>query len=374
MLSLTITSPSDSDQRIDKFIKKYLKEAPLWGIYKWLRTGKIKVNRKKVDQTYRIDEGDVIEIYLSDDEIAGFQVSESSVNNSNQKNIETNGWENRRPLDILYEDKSLMIVNKPPGINVHPWDHKTKEVSLIEQVQDYLDGRYNTLSWKPSLVHRIDRDTSGVIMIAKEKKMLESLLDLLQSGKIEKIYHTIVIGTPEKPRDTIRAKLLRKEDAQDESKVIVSPLWQEAITHYRILKGIRQIPRDHQKQEVQGREKLSKWAYEWVSDQESFSSDDGIRSFSGSLTNIRNKYSLVECHIETGRMHQIRVHLASIGIPVLWDKAYGDKWENSFARREYGITRQLLHAYSLSFEHPKTGEVLSIRAAYQSDMQNLLEI
>ncbi len=172
----------------------------------------------------------------------------------------------------------MLILNKASGINVHPGDHKTLEVSLIEQVQDYLGTTHNTLSWKPSLVHRIDRDTSGIIMIAKEKKILESLLALLQGGKIEKIYHTLVVGTPEKPRDTIRAKLLRKEDAQDESKVIISDLGQDAITHYRTIN-----------------------------------------------TNIRNKYSLLECRIETGRMHQIRVHLNSIGTPIVGDKAYGNR-------------------------------------------------
>jgi 23S rRNA pseudouridine955/2504/2580 synthase len=114
-----------------------------------------------------------------------------------------------------------MIVNKPPGINVHPGDHKTKEVSLIELIQDYLGERYNSLSFRPALVHRIDRDTSGCIMIAKDKKTLEALLVLLQSGHIEKVYHTIVLGTPDKPRDTIDARLLRIEDAHGEAKVRV---------------------------------------------------------------------------------------------------------------------------------------------------------
>ena len=210
-------------------------------------------------------------------------------------------------------------------MNVHPGDHKTKEVSLIELVQDYLGEKYNSLSFKPALVHRIDRDTSGVIMIAKEKKVLDALLALLQSGKIEKIYHAVVRGTPEKPRDTIRAKLLRIEDARDEAKVRVDPTGQEAITHYSTLKA-----------------------------------------------NIRDKYSLLECHIETGRTHQIRVHLAHIGTPVLGDKAYGNASENSFIRREYGISRQLLHAYSLSFLHPKTGTSLTITAPYHDDMDSLI--
>ena len=122
-------------------------------------------------------------------------------------------------------------------------------------MQDYLGERYNTLSYKPALVHRIDRDTSGCIMIAKEKQTLEKLLDLLQHEGIEKVYHAIVVGTPLKPRDTIRARLLRIEDAQDEAKVRVDPEGQEAITHYSLLKKIAQ------KQETQGRINFSKGVY-----------------------------------------------------------------------------------------------------------------
>ena len=319
MLSLTIDQPSDADQRIDKFLKKYLREAPLGGIYKWLRTGKVKVNRKKVEQTYRLELGDILEIWLTDEEISGFQEQSSNLPTFQDSNSQT------LKLSILFEDEYLMIVNKPSGINVHPWDHKTKEVSLIELIQDYLEGRYDSLSFKPALVHRIDRDTSGCIMIAKDKQTLEKLLDLLQHEGIQKIYHTIVVGTPLKPRDTIRARLLRVEDAQDEAKVRVDPDGQEAITHYSTVKA-----------------------------------------------NIRDKYSFLECRIETGRMHQIRVHMASIGIPVLWDKTYGDKWENSFAKRSLGIHRQLLHAQSLALIHPRTGSQIYIEAPYQEDMLNML--
>ena len=137
-------------------------------------------------------------------------------------------------------------------------------------MQDLLDKKYDTLSFKPSLVHRIDRDTSGTILIAKEKKVLETLLSSLQSGKIEKIYHAIVICKPPKPRGTIEKKLRRIENAQDEAKVQVAKDGQEAITHYRTLEE-----------------------------------------------NIQGKYSLLELRIETGRTHQIRVHLVSIGCPIL---------------------------------------------------------
>jgi RluA family pseudouridine synthase len=210
-------------------------------------------------------------------------------------------------------------------MNVHPWDHKTKEVSLIELVQDMLGESYNSLSYKPALVHRIDRDTSGAIMIAKEKKTLEWLLTLLQTGKIEKIYHAVVCGTPLKPRDTIRAKLLRIEDARDEAKVQIHPDGQEAITHYETLQ-----------------------------------------------TRIHEKYSLLSIRIETGRTHQIRVHMASLGCPILGDKAYGNIGENSFARRNYSTWRQMLHARELHFMHPITKKSITVIAPYHPDMTNLI--
>lgn len=111
MRSIDITHSSDTDQRIDKFIKKYLPEAPLGGIYKWLRTGKIKVNRKKVDQTYRVELGDTIDIHLREDEIESFLAKSPIPKNHTGQNPQ---------LEILYEDATFMIINKPAGLNVHP--------------------------------------------------------------------------------------------------------------------------------------------------------------------------------------------------------------------------------------------------------------
>lgn len=314
MQELIIEDPSDSEQRIDKFLKKYLKNAWLWMLYKWLRTGKIKVNRKKVEQTYRLKIWDYIELYLTDTEVRELRRSESVV---------VIPWE--RKLEILFEDDAFIAVNKSSWMNVHPWDHKSDEVSLIEYVHDYLWRARESLSFRPSLVHRIDRDTSGIILIAKEKRALETLLSDLQNRKIEKTYHAIVVGNPVKPRDTLSFRLERREQAKDEAKVIISSDGQEAITHYQTIRE-----------------------------------------------NISGKYSLLECQIETGRTHQIRVHLAHIGVPIVGDKSYGSKWENSFARKNYGITRQLLHARSLVLLHPKTRNQMHIIAPYPLDFEQML--
>lgn len=169
---------------------------------------------------------------------------------------------------ILFEDEDLLAVNKPPRLTVHPGDHKTTEASLIELVQDYLGKRYDTPTFKPSLVHRLDRDTSGVILIAKNRPALNVLLDELQSNRFKKTYLTVTSGIPEKKRDTIKVPLLRIENAKNEAKVQVHPKGQKAVTHY-----------------------------ETVREKEDF--------------------ALLKVVLETGRTHQIRVHLSHIGCPVL---------------------------------------------------------
>ena len=241
MQKITISHPSDAWQRIDRFCKKYLPNAALGGIYKMLRTGKIKVNGKKKDQTYKIEDGDEITLWMSDEEITGLQVKSGTWKG---ESLETKSpakpWTlnvTLSPLAILYEDEHLMVLDKPAWLNVHSWDHKTTESNLIDQVQDYLRGKYDSLTFRPALVHRIDRDTSGCILVAKDKPTLEALLADLQDHKIEKVYHALVSGKPPKEADTIRARLLRIEDARDEAKVRVDEAGQSAVTHYRVVES-----------------------------------------------------------------------------------------------------------------------------------------
>lgn len=342
MISLSISHPADAWQRLDRFVRKYLPNAPLGGIFKMIRIGKIKVNGKKKDQTYKLEIDDEVSFYLTDVEMAGFiKNSEWDIQNEIWKSSEIQT--KKIILDILYEDDYLMVINKPAGINVHPGDHKTTEISLIDIVQDYLKWKYDSLTFRPALVHRIDRDTSGCLLIAKDKSVLESLLAGLQSHEIEKIYHTIVLGIPTKKQDTIRARLLRIENAKSEAKVKVDESGQSAVTHYRIVTS----------------EKLQ------------------VKSLETHKPETRNTpswimISLLECRIETGRTHQIRVHMAHIGNPVLADKAYWDMSINSYLKRNLGISRQLLHARSLSFIHPKNQKKLIIEAPYPADFAEII--
>jgi RluA family pseudouridine synthase len=230
-----------------------------------------------------------------------------------------------------------MVLSKPAWLNVHAGDHKTRESNLIDQVQDYLAWRHDSLTFRPALVHRIDRDTSGCIIIAKQKNVLESLLESLQSHKIEKVYHALVFGIPEKCEDTIRARLLRIEDARDEAKVRVDDAGQGAVTHYKIIQNSGFSIQNNTKES-------------WIN------------------------LSLLECHIETGRTHQIRVHLSHIGCPIIGDKAYGNKKYNSYFVRKLWTHRQMLHARSLDFIHPITKKRLHIEAPYHHDFATLIDI
>lgn len=153
---------------------------------------------------------------------------------------------------------------------------------------DYFQGKFDTLTFRPSLVHRIDRDTSGAVVVAKTKPALDYLLNALQNDRFDKTYAAIVLGFPVPPTGTVKKRLLRIENAKNEAKVRIDEGGQSAITHYQTLKA-----------------------------------------------GIEGKYALLECRIETGRTHQIRVHLASIGTPVLSDRAYGDLKENAFAKRRF---------------------------------------
>lgn len=200
-------------------------------------------------------------------------------------------------------------------------------MSLIEYIHDMLGDKYNSLTFKPSLVHRIDRDTSGCLMIALNKNALENLLFQLQNHKIKKIYHAIVMDTMP-GAITATERLLRRDNARDEAKVIVDESGQRAVSFFRPLRHVT----------VEG-----------------------------------NDFSLIECRIETGRTHQIRVHTSYHGYPIIGDRAYGNKKINSFLARHAGVHRQFLHAYALEFVHPKTKKRLKIEAPYLADMQQFLD-
>lgn len=324
MKLFTITQ-NDSEQRLDRFLKKLLPNASKSLIYKINRKWKVKVDRKKQDNEYKLQVGEKVEIFLSDQEFWELsQVLKTDTIIDQKTKFDRS--------NIVYEDGDLLVINKDAGINVHPWDHKTKESNIISQVQDYLWNIYNSLTFKPSLVHRIDRDTSGMLLVAKKKHILTALAkDFKEHKNISKVYYAVVIWKLPQKSWKINSKLLRIENAKNENKMQVSELGKPALTEYKVLQ-------EHTLQTQDGTIALSE----------------------------------LEVDIKTGRMHQIRVHLASIGHPIVWDKAYGDKKINWFFAKNYWLARQALHAWKIQIFHPGKQKNLRLEAKIKKDLTDFI--
>lgn len=322
---------NDANQRLDKFFKKLFINATLSLIYKFNRKSKIKVKKaweewfQKRDNDFKIEIWDEVKLFLSDKDIS--DLSES-------KEIEEIYIDNKfNKKDIVFEDDELFIINKNFWINVHPWDFKSKEVSIIQQVQDFLWEKLNSLTFKPSLIHRIDRDTSWILMIAKKKDILSKLVeDFKNHKKIKKTYLAICFWKLPQKSGTINKKLLRIENAQNRNKVEVNEAnGQRAISHYKL-----------------------------------------VEEFSIKTKEGKQNISIIEVEIETGRMHQIRVHLASLKCPVIWDKAYWNKSLNHYFEKEFHIKRQMLHAYKIEFFHYWLKKNMKVEAEMKKDMKDFL--
>lgn len=284
-----IIKKNDSEQRLDKFVLKVATGLNTSLMYKYIRKKAIKVNGKRSDISYRLQIGDIVEMYINDE----FFVEK----NSSFLNISYDP-----KLDILYEDDNLMLVNKKSGVIVHE-DANEKRDTLINQVLLYLykKGEYTPEtenSFVPSLCNRLDKNTGGIVIVAKNATSQRLLYDIVKYRNIKKKYLTLAFGSFEKQSDTITGYL--KKDS-DKNIVEVRDIYfdgsKKIITKYQVLK-------------------------------------------------TKGDLSLVEVDLITGRTHQIRAHLAHIGHPILGDCKYG------FARlnKNFPYKHQVLYAYSLEFD------------------------
>jgi 23S rRNA pseudouridine955/2504/2580 synthase len=297
-------SSDDLGQRLDRYLRKIFPGAKLWEIYEALRTKKITVAGKKLPESTKLRAGDILDIEIPSDILKIWETKETFTRIIHEK---------LEPERILYQDDDILVYDKPSGLIVHSPDHKTDEVSLIEQIEDYLVSR----GWKPSgtfahpaLAHRIDRDTSGIIISCLNRQSYEHMAEQFRTRKVEKTYHALVAGVPEPREWIIQAPLLRLDTGRtDEAKVVVDPTGQSAETSYKVLK-----------------------------------------------TGTKNDWSLVELHPKTGRTHQIRVHMAHIGHPLIGDKRYGGPNVVKFPELEHlhGRKGHLLNAQRIDFEVQKS--------------------
>ncbi len=288
MKSFTI-SKNDSGQRVDKFILKTFPKLPKSLMFKEIRKKNIKVNRKKTDASAILNEGDVIELYLKDD------VLEEKI-----KHYDFMGAS--KQLDIIYEDNNIILIDKKVGLLCHP-DGNEYVDTLISRVKRYLyeKGEWNpedSSTFSPSLANRIDRNTGGIVIAAKNAEALRILNDKIKNREIEKYYLTVVHGKMERESDTLTAYLTK----------------------------------DTKKNKVT------------VSDKETDKSKKIVTKYT--VLDYQNGNSLLEIDLKTGRTHQIRAHMAYIGHPLLNDGKYG---------KEQGRYRQALYSYRLVFNMKDAG-------------------
>ncbi|HLD12954.1 MAG TPA: RluA family pseudouridine synthase [Candidatus Nanoarchaeia archaeon] len=283
----------DEGLRFDKYLRRTLKHASLGMIYEFIRKGNVLVNNKKQKQNYRLQTNDEL-IYTIP--IENFLAS-------------TKKPAYKQRFTILFEDQDLLIVNKPAGLASHGGTGITD--NLIAEARTYLKD----ITSQSSLAHRLDRGTSGIVIIAKNKTALRSINQALKRRDVNKTYLALVEGTMQPPQGTLTHKLERiKEDFT--TKIITSEQGKIAKTSYQTLKNYPQ-------------------------------------------------HTLVKLQLHTGRMHQLRAQLTITGHPIVGDNIYG--------KEEQPMKRLFLHASQLSFQHPTTGKTISLSAPLPPELETFLK-
>lgn len=286
-------------ERIDKFLSDSLPDLSRSYIQKLIKDGQVTVNNKIVKANYKMAAGDLL--CMEEPELQEPDIEAENI-----------------PLDVLYEDADLLVVNKPKGMVVHPSaGHYSGTLvnALMYYCKDDLSGINGVM--RPGIVHRIDMDTTGSLLVCKNDFTHNDIAEQLKVHSITRVYHAIVHGILKEDEGTINAPIGRHP--VDRKKMSINHKnGKEAITHYKVLKRFK-------------------------------------------------NFTYIECQLETGRTHQIRVHMSSISHPLLGDEVYGP------AKCPYKLQGQTLHAKTIGIKHPRTGEYLEVDAPLPEYFMDLLK-
>lgn len=290
----------DSGQRLDNFLVRILKGVPKSHIYRILRSGEVRVNKGRSDASYRIQAGDSIRI-------PPIRLAERPVNDVPPGSF-----------PVVYEDNALLVIDKPAGVAVHGGSGVS--FGVIEQLRKaHPDWKYL------ELVHRLDRETSGLLMLAKKRSALVKLHDMMRANVPDKRYLALGIGQWDPSKKAVKLPLFKFHTAEGERRVKVAEGEDGQFAHTNF-----------------------------------------------SIVERFADFTLVEAHLRTGRTHQIRVHMQASGCPIAGDEKYGDFALNKELARS-GLKRMFLHARSLTLPHPLTGETLKLEAPLPAELENYLK-
>ena len=293
-----IVSKDENKERLDVFLNKKIEGITRSYLKNLIQDGSILVNGEIKKSGYSLKENDKIVVNIPDDKTSDIVPEDIK-------------------LDIIYEDDDVIIINKNKGMVVHPANGNytgTMVNSLMYSHKDNLSSINGVI--RPGIVHRIDKDTSGILVVAKNDKAHINMSEQIKNHEVEKTYIALVKGFVKEEEATINMPIGRS--TKDRKKMAVNKNGKNAVTHFKVLKRFK-------------------------------------------------NYTLLEVKIETGRTHQIRVHLSEIGYPVVGDTVYSN------GKNEWGIKGQCLHAKSLKFKHPITGKEMFIEAPLPKYFENILK-
>ena len=293
-----IVKNEDKGKRLDRYVTEQNAEITRTAVQRLIDEKNILVNGKEQKASYKVNENDVVEV----------EIPEPKKIEIKAENI---------PIEVIYEDSDIVVVNKPKGMVVHPGNGNL-DGTLVNAIMAKCEGSLSGIGGeiRPGIVHRIDKDTSGLLIVAKNDKAHVNLSEQIKEHKVKKTYIALVRGVVKENEATIDMPIGRSKT--DRKKMAVCKDGKNAVTHIKVLK---------------------RWEH----------------------------YTLLQVNIETGRTHQIRVHLSYIGYPIIGDYTYSN------GKNEFGVVGQCLHAQKLEFKHPITNKIVELEAPLPEYFQEIIQ-